>query len=121
MDLLEVLGRRFLELDVRVAVPGTNQTSMVRTIRVGGKEAAAMGGDHFQPGKAIERALEDKMRERNRRLHGITDRIGQPAVAGQLLIEFGYALRMNKQGTPSSSALAHTGWNLGSENASPLT
>ena len=83
IDLLEILRRRLLELDVGIAAFGTDQAGMVRTIGVGRQEAAAMGGDHFEPGKAIERALEDEMRERDRRLQRIADRVAEPAVAGE--------------------------------------
>src|SRR6202795_3831812 len=61
IDLLEVLGRLFLELDIGVAALGTNQTGMVRAVGIGGQEAAAMRTNHFQPRKAIERSLVDQV------------------------------------------------------------
>ena len=57
-----------------------------------------MGGDHFQPGETIEGALEDQMRQRNRGLGWKADGVGEPAVAGQPLVEFGQTLRMDEKG-----------------------
>src|ERR1700735_2330825 len=93
IDLLEIFRRRLLELDIRIAAGRTDEAGMVRTIGVGRQVAAAMGGDHFELRKEIERALEDKMRERDRRLQGIADRVGEPAVAGQFLRELRGTLR----------------------------
>src|SRR5260221_10063406 len=98
IDLLEVLGRLFLELDVGVAALGTYQTGMVRALCIGGQEAAAMRPNHFQARKAIERSLEDQVGERHRRPQGVADGVGEPAVAGKPLVEFGNALRMDEQG-----------------------
>src|SRR6476660_4120368 len=94
---------------------------MVRTIGVGGQEAAAMRRNHFQPRKAIEGALEDKMRERQRRSQRIADRVGKPSVAAKSLAEFFNALRMNKQGHAEFFRLGPYRWNFGSENSTPLT
>jgi len=81
-----------------------------------------MGRDNFQPGEFIECALEDQVRQRNGGLHRIGDRVGQPAIAGQLLVELGDALRMNEQRRRRAvSALPRPGKNFGSENASPAT
>src|SRR5476649_1696933 len=71
---------------------------MVRSIGVGRQEAAAMRSDYFELRKSIEYALEDEVRERDRRLQGIADRVGEPAVAGQFLRKLGDARRMNEQG-----------------------
>ena len=42
-----------------------------------------MGGTDFQPGKAIERAFEDQVRECDRGLQRIADRVGEKTVATQ--------------------------------------
>ena len=60
IDLLEIFRRRLLEPDIGIAARRTNQTGMVRSIGVGRQEAAAMGSDHFELRKAIERALENE-------------------------------------------------------------
>src|ERR1700739_546254 len=88
IDLLEVFRRLLLERDSGVATLGTDQAGMIRTIGVGREVPAAMRGDHFQSRKTIERALENKMRERDRRLQRIADGIGEPAITGQSLLEF---------------------------------
>ncbi len=62
IDLLEILGRRFRELDVGVAALGPDQAGMVRAIGVRGQVAAAMGSDPLQSRKAVERSLEDQVR-----------------------------------------------------------
>src|SRR3984957_18393082 len=85
IDLLEIFRRRLLELDIRIAALWTDQTGMVRTIRVGRQVAAAMGSDHLELRKAIEYALEDEVGGRDRRLQGIAGRVGEPAVAGLFL------------------------------------
>src|SRR4051794_5059803 len=71
---------------------------MVRTISVGGQEAAAVRGNHFQSGKAIKRALEDEVRERDGCLQRVAYRVAEPAIPREPLVEFGHALRMNEQG-----------------------
>src|SRR5260370_37902112 len=96
--LLEIVRRMFRELHVRVAAVGATHASMVATISIGAQETATVSGNHFQPGKAIKRALEDKVRERDGRLQRIADRVAEPAVAGESLVEFGHALRMDEQG-----------------------
>ena len=98
IDLLEVFGRLLRKLDVGIAAAGIDQAGMVGTVGIGRQEAAAMGGDHLQLGEAIEGALEDQVRQRDRRLRGIGDGVGEPAIAGHQLVEFGHALRMDEQG-----------------------
>ncbi len=98
IDLLEIFRRRLLELHVGIAALGPDHAGMVRTIGIGRQVPAAMGGDHFQSGKAVQRALEDEMRERYRRVERIADGVAEPAVARQPLAELGHALRMDEQG-----------------------
>src|SRR5260370_36144153 len=95
IDLLEIFRRLLCKLHVRVAALGTDQAGMIRTIGVGGQEAAAMGSNHSEPGKAIERAFENEMRERNRGLQRIADGVEEPAIAVKPLVQFRYALRMD--------------------------
>lgn len=66
IDLLEIVGRLLLELDVRIAALWSDQTGMIGAVGIRGQEAAARRGDHPQAGEAIEGALEDEMRERDR-------------------------------------------------------
>src|SRR5207244_2272496 len=80
-----------------IAALRADQAGMVRTVGVRRQESAAMGRDHLQPGKAIEGAFKDQMRERNRRLQRVADRVDEPAIAREALVEFGYTLRMNEQ------------------------
>src|SRR5882757_10724393 len=98
IDLLEIFRRLLLQLDVGIASLRADQAGMIGTIGIGGQEAAAMGGDHLQPGIAVERALEDQMRKRDRRSQRIADGVAEPAIAGKALVEFRDALRVDEQG-----------------------
>ena len=42
-----------------------------------------MRGTDLQPGKAVERALEDQVRQRDRGFQRVADRVGQQAAAGE--------------------------------------
>ena len=108
IDLLEIFGRLLCQLDLGVASFGVDQAGVVGAVGVGGKEPAAMGGDHLEPREAVEGALEDQMRQRDRGLDGIGDGIGEPAVAGERLVEFGNALRMDEQRRALEALLALT-------------
>jgi hypothetical protein len=70
---------------------------MVGAIGIGRQVAAAMRGDDFQAGEAVERALEDQVRQRDRGFQRIADGVAEPAVAGQPLAGLGHALRMDEQ------------------------
>src|ERR1700747_631697 len=98
IDLLEIFRRLLLELDVWIAALGADQTGVVRPVGIGRQEAAAVRTNHFQAGKAIERSLENQVRQRNRRAEGIAARVAAPDGAGKALVEFGNALRMDEQG-----------------------
>src|SRR5262249_4207939 len=63
---------------------------------VGGKEATAVRRADLELRKAIERALEDQVRERDRRVERITNRVRQPAVAPEALGQVRRALRMDE-------------------------
>src|SRR5262249_52869573 len=69
---------------------------VVRARRVGGQEAAAVSRADLQPREAVQRALEDQMRERYRRVERVANRVRQPAVALQSLREVRGALRMDE-------------------------
>src|SRR5882757_244713 len=56
-----------------------------------------MRGDDLEPGKAIERSLEDQVGERDRGLERIADRVAEPAIAREPLVELGHTLRMDEQ------------------------
>src|SRR5205085_4363537 len=51
--------------------------------RVGGQVAAAVRGADLQAREAVERALEDEVRERDRGLERVADGVIQPAAAGE--------------------------------------
>ena len=70
---------------------------MVGAVGVGGQVAAAVRGDHLEPGKLVERALEDQVRQRDRGVERIADGVAEPAVAGEPLGELRRALRMDEQ------------------------
>src|SRR4051794_16138207 len=70
---------------------------MVGARRVGAEITAAMRGDDLQSRKAIQRAFEDQVLQRNRGVQWIAYRVRQPAVALEPLAEFRRALRMHEQ------------------------
>ena len=55
-----------------------------------------MGGTDLQPREHVQRAFENQMRERDRRLERVADDVLEPAAAFQALIELHCALRMEK-------------------------
>src|SRR5205823_7669665 len=55
-----------------------------------------MGGADLEAGKTVERALEDQVGERERRLERVADGVFQPAVAAQAALQLGRALRMDE-------------------------
>jgi len=55
-----------------------------------------MGRTELQPGKAVQRPLENQMRERNRDFERITDDVGQQAVALEPFLEIRDPLGMEK-------------------------
>src|SRR5262245_34140484 len=100
IDLLEVFGWLFLQLHVGIAAFRADQAGMIRALGVRRQEAAAMSRDHFQAGIAVESALEDQMRQRDRRAQRIADGVAEPAIAGEPLVELRNALRMDEEGYP---------------------
>ena len=58
---------------------------------------AAMRRDDLQTGEAVERPLEDQVRQRDRGLGRQGDRVRQPAIPFQPIGEFRDGLRMNEQ------------------------
>src|SRR5207237_8360229 len=84
-----------LQRNCRAAL-GKGETNVIRARRIGGQVSAAMGGADLEAGKAVERALEDQVGERERRLERVADGVLQPAVAPQAALQLGGALRMNE-------------------------
>src|SRR3569833_617014 len=97
IDLLEIFGRLLLQHHLRAAALRSDEARMVRTIGIRRQIAAAMRRDHPQTRKAIERSLEDQMRQRNCRAQRIGDGVGEPAIACQALVQFRNALRMDEE------------------------
>src|SRR5262244_847598 len=91
----EIFGRPLLQRDSRVHVGGDAQ-AVVRARGVRGEVAAAVGRADLQPREAIERALEDQVRERDGRVERIADRVREPAVALEALGQVRRALRMDE-------------------------
>ena len=96
VELAQVLGGLLLER-ARAAV-GEGGEDRVGPRAVGGQIAAAVGRADLEPGEAVQRALEDQVRERDGGLQGIADGVGEHAVAlepaGRLQLR--RALRMDE-------------------------
>src|SRR6185369_13021183 len=61
--------------------------------------AAAVGRADFKSGKAVERTLEDQVRERNGGVERKGDDIGKLAVTGEPLVELRYPYRVDENKT----------------------
>src|SRR3954469_24240354 len=94
---------------------------MVAACGIGAEIAAAMRGNDLEPGEAIERSLEDQVLQGDRGVEWIADGVRQPAVALETLASSGVLCGWMNSTAPSSSALAQTGSNFGSEKSSPST
>src|SRR5262249_17423317 len=95
----EIFGRPLLQRDSRVHVGGERGgegEAVGRARGVRGEVAAAVGRADLQPREAIERALEDQVRERDGRVERIADRVREPAVAPEAFGQVRRALRMNE-------------------------
>src|SRR2546426_6280458 len=89
------------------------QTTVIRPGAVGRQVATAVGRAELQPRKAIQRAFENQMRERNRSFERIADDIGQQAVALQPFFEVRDALGMEKNQDAKFLCLGPKGVKLG--------
>src|SRR3984893_18703458 len=96
LTVLQVLGRLFLRQRADPVREGGDDG--IRARGVGRQEAAAMRGTDLQARKAVERALEDQVRERNRGFERVADRVGQEATAAEAAarLQFPCAERMHE-------------------------
>src|SRR5579864_326670 len=97
MELLQVLARSLRERDILIAEALADIAGMIRPRGVSGKVAAAMRRDDLEAGKPVERALEDQMLERDRRLQRVADGVGKPAIALEALRKLGHAARVDEK------------------------
>src|SRR5918911_5186927 len=72
-----------------------------------------MGGTDLEPGKTIQRALENQMREGNGGFDRIADNVGQQAIALQAFLEIRDALGMDENERPECLRLGPKGVKLG--------
>src|SRR6266581_388779 len=95
IELAQVLGRSLLRR-FRAAIRESH-AACVRARGVGGQVASAVGRADLEAGEAVERSLEDQVRERDRGVERIADDVAQTAVASQPLLESrGSPLRMDE-------------------------
>ena len=85
IQLLQVFGRFFLQRDVRIASRRVDETGVVRPVGIGRQKPAAMRRDDLEAREAVERPLEDQMRQCDRGFGRQTDRVRQPAIALEAL------------------------------------
>src|SRR5579883_1896926 len=97
VELVEIFGGLLLEMDVRIAVLRRDEAGVIVTRRIRRQVAAAVRRDDLETGEFVERAFEDQVLERQRRLERIADGVRQPAVAMEARRKLGHALRMDEQ------------------------
>src|SRR5260370_42049606 len=83
-----------------VAIGRKCHTSVIGPVRVGRQIAGTVGCTDLEPWKAIQRAVEDPMRESNGRIEWISDHVGQHAVPLQTFLEFWSPRRVHEQQRP---------------------
>src|SRR6185312_11211600 len=93
VKLLQIFGRALLQ---RFDALREGDADRIRARGIGRQIAAAMRRANLQAGEAVERALEDQMRQRERRLERIADRVVEPAIAFEAPLELRRSLRMKK-------------------------
>src|SRR5438445_328456 len=87
VELLEIFRRLLPE---RFGAPvRKGHADRVGACRVGRQIAAAVRRADLQPGEPVERAFEDQVRERDRRLERIADGVLEPAAAPEPRLEIG--------------------------------
>ena len=82
-----------------------------------------MRGADLEAREAVERALEDQVRQRDRGFERVADRVGQEAVAAEpaARLQFARAERVHEDQDAELLALAQNGWNFGSASSCPAT
>src|SRR5206468_3414441 len=118
VELLEILRRLLLQ---RLGAPvGKGHADRVGARRVRRQIAAAVRCADLQPGEPVERALEDQVRERDRRLERIADGVLEPAAASQPSASFSFWIRISSRAT-SRSALYQYGLMLSASTSMPCS
>src|SRR5205807_10563741 len=68
IKLLEVFSRLLFQRDIRIACRRVDETGVIRPVGVGWQKPTAVRRDDLEAREAVERALEDQVRQRDRRL-----------------------------------------------------
>src|SRR6202040_4292521 len=97
IELVQIFGRLLLQLDVRVAILRRDEAGVVGARRVGAEISAAMRGKDLEAGKAIERALEDQVLERDGGVERVADGVREPPIALETPGQIRRAQRVNEQ------------------------
>src|SRR5438105_15795671 len=95
VHLAQVLSWLLLELDACIHIRRDAQC-VVGSSCIRRQIPATVCGAELQARKLVQSTFEDQMRQGDRRIQGIADRIGQPAVASEAMSQLGRALRMNE-------------------------
>ena len=91
-----IFRRLLLELDLGVAVPRGDTTGVVRARRIRRQETAAVRRAHLEIREPVECAFEDQLREADRGVERIADRVREPAVSFETLGELRRTLRVDE-------------------------
>src|SRR5207244_5603780 len=106
IHLPQILGRLLLQLDASIHVR-RDAEAVVGARRVGRQVATAVGRAYFESGEAVERPLEDQVRERDGGVERVADGVRQPAVALESPGKVRGALRMGEDQYPELRSVGH--------------
>src|SRR5207248_922501 len=90
-------SRLLFQRDIRIASRRVDETGVIRPVGVGWQKPTAVGRDNLEAGEAVERALEDQVRQRDRRLGWQANRVREPAIAFETLGQFRNRLRVDEE------------------------
>src|SRR4051794_26192564 len=97
IKLLEVFSRLLFQRDIRIACRRVDETGVIRPVGVGWQNPTAVGRDNLETWEAVERALKDQVRQRDRRLGWQANRVREPAIAFETLGQFRNRLRVDEE------------------------
>src|SRR3954453_17766313 len=97
IKLLEVFSRLLFQRDIRIASRRVDEAGVIRPVGIGRQKPTTVGRDNPEAREAVERALEDQVRQRDRCLSWQANHVREPAIAFEALGQFRNRLRMDEE------------------------